>query len=81
MRRRLEAKGVTVADGTFEGGDRLLSEQLGYEIARYQFGQEAEWRRRVVEDVQVRAAVSLLRAAATPQALLGMAVPSKSDAH
>jgi carboxyl-terminal processing protease len=81
VRRRLEAKGVTLADSTFDGGQRILGQQLGYEIARYQFGQEAEERRRVGEDVQVQEAVSLLRAAASPQALLGMAMPSRSDAH
>ena len=81
VRRRLEAKGVTIADSTFDGGDRILGEQLGYEIARYRFGQDGERRRRVQEDVQVKEAVALLRAAATPQALLGMAGPARSDAH
>jgi carboxyl-terminal processing protease len=81
IRRRLASRGVTVADSTFEGGERILGEQLGYEIARYQFGQEGEQRRRVEEDAQVSEAASLLRTAATPQALLGMAGPAGSDLH
>ncbi len=81
VRQRLRAHGLTVADSTFNGGTRILSEQLGYEIARYGFGQEAERRRRVQEDAQVREAVALLRAVASPQALLGLAVPSSSGAH
>ena len=81
VRQRLVARGVTVADSTFDAGERILDQQLGYEIARYQFGQEGEERRRVREDTQVREAVALLRTAATPQALLGMATPSRSDVH
>jgi carboxyl-terminal processing protease len=81
VRQRLAAKGVTVPDSTFDGGERILGEQLGYEIARYQFGQEGEERRRVQEDTQVKEAVALLRTAATPQALLGMSTPARSDIH
>jgi carboxyl-terminal processing protease len=81
VRQRLAAKGVTVADSIFDGGERILGEQLGYEIARYQFGQEGEARRRVSEDPQVKDAVSLLHSASSPQALLGMAMPAGSDIH
>jgi carboxyl-terminal processing protease len=81
VRRRLEAKGVTVADSAFDGGERILGEQLGYEIARYGFGQDAERRRRVVEDTQVREAVGLLKSATSPRALLGMTSAAPSLAH
>jgi carboxyl-terminal processing protease len=81
VRRRLEARGVTVADSAFDGGERILGEQLGYEIARYGFGPEAERRRRVREDLQVRQAMELLRSAPTPQALLGMAGSMPPTAH
>ena len=81
IRHRLEARGLAVADSTFDAGERILGEQLGYEIARYRFGQDAERLRRVREDPQVREAVSLLRSAPNPQALLGMATPAASQAH
>ena len=81
VRQRLAAKGVSLPDSTFDGGERILGEQLGYEIARYQFGQEGEERRRVREDMQVKEAISLLRTAATPEALLGMGVPGRSEIH
>jgi carboxyl-terminal processing protease len=81
IRHRLEQKGLSVPDSTFDAGERILGEQLGYEITRYRFGQEEERRRRVRDDQQVREALVLLRSAPTPQALLGMATPSASDAH
>jgi carboxyl-terminal processing protease len=81
VQHRLAVRGVTVPDSIFDGGARILGEQLGYEIARYQFGQEGEERRRVREDRQVSEAVALLRTAATPQALLGMALPDRSAIH
>jgi carboxyl-terminal processing protease len=81
VRRRLEARGITVADSAFDGGERILGEQLGFEIARYGFGPDAERRRRVREDVQVRQAMELLRSAPTPQALLGMAGSAVPTAH
>jgi carboxyl-terminal processing protease len=81
VRRRLEARGVAVADSAFDGGERILGEQLGFEIARYGFGPDAERRRRVREDVQVRQAMELLRSAPTPQALLGMAGSVAPTAH
>ena len=78
VRRRLQAKGVSLPDSTFGAGARILGDQLGYEIVRYRFGQDAEQRRRVQQDAQVREAVALLRSAPSPQALLGMAGPSPS---
>ncbi|MGH7497526.1 MAG: S41 family peptidase [Gemmatimonadales bacterium] len=81
VRRRLEQKGVSIPDSVFDAGDRILGEQLGYEVVRYRFGPEAEQLRRVRDDPQVREAVGLLRSAPSPQALLGMATPAASRAH
>ena len=52
VRRRLADRGVPLADSVFAGGEEVVSEQLGYEVARYVFGPGAERRRRVVEDVR-----------------------------
>ena len=76
LRRRLQERGVVIADSVFGGGGQLVDEQLAYEIARYRFGPAAERRRRVADDPQIRQAVALLRNAPTPRALLGMATPA-----
>jgi len=41
--RRLRAKGAQVSDETFAGARNLVDEQLGYELARYVFGRQAEF--------------------------------------
>jgi carboxyl-terminal processing protease len=73
VHRRLGERGVPVADSVFSGGETVVGSQLGYEVARYVFGPIAERERRVIEDVQIQEAVTLLRGSTSPQALLGMA--------
>jgi carboxyl-terminal processing protease len=81
VHRRLEDRGVAIADSVFAGGERVVGAQLGYEVARYVFGPAAERERRVVEDAQVREAVALLRGTTSPQALLGMGGSGGRLAH
>jgi len=71
--RRLRARGVAVPDSVVAGGRNVISQDLGYEIARYVFGRPAEVRRQREEDRQVRAALALARRAKTPQDLLALA--------
>jgi carboxyl-terminal processing protease len=73
--RRLRERGVAVADSVFEGGGRIVDMQLGYEIARYGFGADAERRRRAAEDEQIRQAVELARGTTSPRALVGLVSP------
>ena len=47
--QRLRAKGITITPEVFNGAERLIDEQLGYEIARYVFGRPAEFRRRAAQ--------------------------------
>jgi carboxyl-terminal processing protease len=79
--RRLRKRGVAIADSAFEGGSRIVGQELGYEIARYLFGSDAERRRRAAEDSQVLQAIALVRGTRTPQALLGLAAPAADQAH
>jgi carboxyl-terminal processing protease len=79
--RRLEARGVIVADSVFAGGSRIVGEQLGYEIARYGFGADAERRRRAEQDKQIRQAVELARGTTSPRALVGLALPDGAQVH
>jgi hypothetical protein len=78
VRRRLADRGVSLTDSVYTGGEELVGEQLGYEVARYVFGPAAERRRRVVADAEVQQAVALLRGTTSPQALLGLG-PSEAD--
>jgi carboxyl-terminal processing protease len=81
VRRRLEERGVMMADSVFNGGIRIVDEQLGYEIARYAFGLLAEQRRRTTEDSQIRHAIQLVRGTSSPRALLGLAGGISPRAH
>lgn len=67
---KLASKGVELSDEEKAGGRALLDDQLGYQIARYVFGREAELRRRALDDKQVLEAVQLLRNGTTPRALM-----------
>jgi hypothetical protein len=79
--RRLRVRGVAIADSVFEGGSRIVGQQLGYEIARYSFGSDAERRRRAAEDIQVLQAMDLVRGTSSTRALLGLAAPAANQAH
>jgi carboxyl-terminal processing protease len=79
--RRLRERGVAIADSVFEGGSRIVGQQLGYEIARYTFGADAERRRRAAEDGQVLQAIDLVRGTSTPGALLGLAPSESHQVH
>jgi hypothetical protein len=81
VRRELEQRGVRLADSTYRGGESIVRQQLGYELARYIFGAAAERRRRVSDDRQIGRAVTLLHEAQTPSALLGLASARTSPAH
>ena len=71
--RRLRARGVTLSDSVLAGARTLISDDLGYEIARYLFGRPVEVRRHMNEDRQVQAALALARRAKSPQDLLAIA--------
>ena len=73
VRGRLRAKGVDIDDDVFTGASAMVSEQLGYEAARYVFGRPAEFRRRAADDRQMQEAIALLRNARTPGDLLSLA--------
>jgi carboxyl-terminal processing protease len=74
--RRLRVKGVELTDSVVAKGGQLIDEQLGYEIARYDFGRPAEFRRRAHDDKQMQIALGLLRRAKSPTDLLALASPA-----
>ena len=67
--QRLRAKGIEMTPQVYEGASGLITEQLGYEIARYVFGRPAEFRRRARDDQQMQTAMELLRKAQTAQSV------------
>jgi carboxyl-terminal processing protease len=79
--QRLKSKGVELTQADFNGASQLVSEQLGYEIARYVFGRPAEFRRRSQDDHQLQEGLSLLRRAQTPKDLMGLAMSSAAAAR
>jgi len=71
--RRLRQRGAGVPDSVVAGGRSLVAQELGYEATRYVFGRPAEVRRRMGEDHQVQAALTLARRARSPEDLLSLA--------
>lgn len=76
--RRLKAKGIDMSPQVYAGARGLIDDQLGYQVARYVFGRAAEFRRTAEDDEQIQTALGLLRKAATPRELLGLATASRS---
>jgi len=70
---RLRAKGADLPDSVIAGARTLITQELGYEAARYVFGRSAEFRRRIGDDEQIKRAVALADKARSPQDLLTLA--------
>ena len=71
--RRIRAKGAELPDSVVGGARTLITQELGYEAARYVFGRSAEFRRRMADDEQVKRALALADRARSPQDLLTLA--------
>jgi carboxyl-terminal processing protease len=71
--RRIRAKGADLPDSVIAGGRRLITQELGYEAARYVFGRSVEFRRRMADDEQIKRALALADRAKSPQDLLTLA--------
>jgi len=71
--RRVRSKGAALPDSIIAGARPLISQELGYEAARYVFGRPAEFRRRMADDQQVKRALALADRAKSPQDLLTLA--------
>jgi carboxyl-terminal processing protease len=70
---RVRDRGVELPDSVWAGASALVGGQLGFELARYVFGRPAELARRVREDNQVAAAITLLLNASTQEDLFAAA--------
>lgn len=73
LRKRMQARGVTVDDKTYAAAAPLVDRLLGYEIARYVFGDAAEYARRIKDDAMIARAAAFAKGAATQKDLLDRA--------
>jgi carboxyl-terminal processing protease len=78
--RRMAARGIAMDRGAFEAARQLVTRQLTYEIARYVFGQEVEFRRRAADDPVINAAIGLARGARTQRELFDRAARAAKPA-
>ena len=76
--RRIRAKGAELPDSVVGGARMLITQDLGYEAARYVFGRSAEFRRRMADDEQVKRALALADKARSPQDLLALATTQRA---
>lgn len=77
--RRLAVRGAALPAEVAAGGRALIAQTLGYEIARFVFGRDAEFRRRMTDDHQVQEALALARRARSPQELLTLAADTAAS--
>ena len=71
--KRMVARGVVMDKGVYDESSSVVKLLLGYDIARYVFGPDAEFRRRVENDYAIRSALQLAKGATTQRALLDRA--------
>jgi len=71
--KRMVAHGVEIPRMTYDDASRLVSSLLAYDIARYVFGPDAEFRRRVGNDKVIREALDLATGIKSQAALLDRA--------
>jgi carboxyl-terminal processing protease len=67
---RMRARGIDIPRSVFDEAQPLVERQLSYEIARYVFGSDAEFRRRASQDKVLQKALQLARGARSEQELL-----------
>jgi carboxyl-terminal processing protease len=74
--KRMRERGIDIPRSVFDEGEPLVSRIIGFDIARYVFGSEAEFRRRASVDTPLQKALELARGAASEADLL-----RKATAH
>jgi carboxyl-terminal processing protease len=80
--QRMKARGVDIPRSVYDEAEPLVSRVMAFDIARYVFGGEAEFRRRASVDKPLQKALELSRGARTERDLLrkvtAMAAPTDS---
>ena len=71
--RRMQARGISTDRATFERAATLIDRVIGYEVARYVFGEPAEYARRLHDDAALARTISIVSGATTQRELLARA--------
>src|SRR2546423_4632780 len=71
---RMKARGVDIPRSVYDDAEPLVSRVIAFEIARYGFGGDAEFRRRASVDKALQKALELARGAKSEQDLLRRAM-------
>jgi len=81
---RMKARGIDISRVVYDEAEPLVSRLIGFDIARYVFGSEAEFRRRAATDKVLQRALELSRGVTSEHELLrramAMAPPPDSSA-
>jgi carboxyl-terminal processing protease len=79
---RMKARGIDIPRSVYDDAEPLVSRLIAFDIARYVFGGDAEFRRRAASDKVLQKALDLARGATSEHELLrramAMAPPSDS---
>ena len=67
---RMKARGIDIPRNVYDEAEPLVSRVIGFDIARYLFGSEAEFRRRGSVDKPLLKALELARGSKSEQDLL-----------
>jgi carboxyl-terminal processing protease len=67
---RMKKRGIDIPRSVFDEGEPLVTRLIGYDIARYVFGSEAEFRRRASGDKALQRALQLARGSRSESDLL-----------
>jgi carboxyl-terminal processing protease len=67
---RMKARGIDISRSVYDEAEPLVSRMIAFDIARYIFGSEAEFRRRVSIDKPLQKALELARGSKSEKDLL-----------
>jgi carboxyl-terminal processing protease len=78
--RRMRARGIRIDDATYRDATSLIDRVIGYEVARYVFGEQALFMRRLKGDSMMARAVEFARGASSEQELFERAATAAAAA-
>jgi len=78
--KRMRERGIDIPRSVFDEGEPLVSRIIGYDIARYVFGSEAEFRRRASVDKALQKALLLAHGSRSESELLRKATAQRQPA-
>jgi carboxyl-terminal processing protease len=78
--KRMKSRGIDIPRATFDDAELLVSRLIGFDIARYVFGAEGEFRRRASVDKPLLKALELAHGARTESDLLRKATAQAQPA-